>query len=353
MVKGEEKMKFKSIMEVILTLLLLSVLAIPFNAVPVRADPSTTVFVDPPTIEGKVIGETVTVNIEVSNVTDLYGWQAGLTFNPDVLNCTGYYEGEFLKRGAHPEYGTLWLYREYRPRWDNTKGVVYYHGCCLITPIPGVNGSGQLGYLTFEVIGTGVSDLHLTDVVLASSEAKAIQHEVVDVFTICWGGVDYSVETTSNLTGIWGEDSSCLFYHAFSPEEKAVTFSVITPHENFYEVTIPKTVLSCDDLSDWTVDVDGSPVSFVATESPVETFLYFTYHNSTHEVEITGTVLGTPGDVNGDLAVDIVDIVVVAIAFGSKPENPGWNPVADLNYDDLIDVVDIVLVAIHFGETYL
>lgn len=40
-----------------------------------------TVFVDPLTIEGKVIGENVTVNINVSNATDLYGWQAGMTFN--------------------------------------------------------------------------------------------------------------------------------------------------------------------------------------------------------------------------------------------------------------------------------
>ena len=177
--------------------------------------------------------------------------------------------------------------------------------------------------------------------------------EVIDVFTVSWAGVDYSVETTSNLTGIWGEDlSSGLFYHTFSPEEKTITFSVITPHENFYEVTIPKTILSCDDLSDWTVEIDGSPVSFVATESPIETSLYFTYHNSSHEVEITGTVLGTPGDVNDDAIVDIVDIVIVAIAFGSRSEDPDWNPVADLNYDNLIDIVDIILVAIHFGETY-
>lgn len=354
MVKGEEEMKFKSITEVILTLLLLSVLVIPFNAVLVRADPSTTVFVDPPTIKGTVIGETVTVNINVSNVNDLYGWQAGLTFNPDVLNCTGYHEGEFLKRGADPIDGTFWINRsKYTTPWDNTEGIVLTHGCTLLGQIPGVTGSGQLGYLTFEVIETGVSDLHLTDVILVSSAVEIIQHEVVDVFTVSWGGVDYSVETTSNLTGIWSKDlSSCLYGHAFGPEEKTVTFSVITPHENFYEVAIPKTILSCDDSADWTVEVDGSPVSFVATESSTETSLYFAYHNSTHEVEITGTVLGTPGDLNDDAIVDIVDIVTVAIAFGSKPEDPDWNPVADLNYDDLIDVVDIILVAIHFGETY-
>ncbi len=57
------------------------------------------------------------------------------------------------------------------------------------------------------------------------------------------------------------------------------------------------------------------------------------------------------GDINNDGVVDIVDIVIVAIAFGSTPEDPNWNPIADLNQDGVIDIVDIVLVAIHFGET--
>jgi parallel beta-helix repeat protein len=60
---------------------------------------------------------------------------------------------------------------------------------------------------------------------------------------------------------------------------------------------------------------------------------------------------GNP-DVNGDGIVDIVDVVIVALAFGSEPGDPNWNPVADLNGDSIVDIVDIVLVAIHFGETY-
>ena len=56
------------------------------------------------------------------------------------------------------------------------------------------------------------------------------------------------------------------------------------------------------------------------------------------------------GDIDYNGIVDIVDIVIVALAFGSKPGDPNWNPDADLNNDDLVDIVDIVLVAIDFGE---
>jgi hypothetical protein len=36
-------------------------------------------------------------------------------------------------------------------------------------------------------------------------------------------------------------------------------------------------------------------------------------------------------DLNGDGVANIVDISIVARAFGSKSGSPNWNPVADLN----------------------
>jgi len=57
-------------------------------------------------------------------------------------------------------------------------------------------------------------------------------------------------------------------------------------------------------------------------------------------------------DANQDGIVDIVDVVICALAFGSKPGEPIWNPYADLNEDGLVDIVDLVMIAIHFGETY-
>jgi hypothetical protein len=57
------------------------------------------------------------------------------------------------------------------------------------------------------------------------------------------------------------------------------------------------------------------------------------------------------GDVNGDGRVDILDMFIVAAAFGSKPGHPRWNSIADLNEDGRINVMDMVLVAKNFGKT--
>lgn len=57
-----------------------------------------------------------------------------------------------------------------------------------------------------------------------------------------------------------------------------------------------------------------------------------------------------PYDLNSDGKVDIRDVTIVALAFGSYPGHPRWNPDADLNNDDSVDIRDIKIVAAHFGQ---
>jgi len=57
------------------------------------------------------------------------------------------------------------------------------------------------------------------------------------------------------------------------------------------------------------------------------------------------------GDINGDGKVDIKDIAVLSLAFGSYPGHPRWNPDADLNKDGKVDIKDIAIGASNFGKT--
>jgi uncharacterized protein YfaS (alpha-2-macroglobulin family) len=50
-------------------------------------------------------------------------------------------------------------------------------------------------------------------------------------------------------------------------------------------------------------------------------------------------------DLNGDGKVNIVDLTLVAKAWGSHPGDSRWNPQCDLNGDNLINIIDITLVA--------
>lgn len=63
-----------------------------------------------------------------------------------------------------------------------------------------------------------------------------------------------------------------------------------------------------------------------------------------HAQPVTNTLAINP-DINGDGIITVVDIELVAAAWGTDDNDPEWNPALDLNGDGLIDETDISLVA--------
>lgn len=55
-------------------------------------------------------------------------------------------------------------------------------------------------------------------------------------------------------------------------------------------------------------------------------------------------------DVNNDGVIDLKDVFAVAIAYGSFPGHPNWNPACDFNNDDKVDLKDYFPVTLHYGE---
>jgi parallel beta-helix repeat protein len=79
---------------------------------------------------------------------------------------------------------------------------------------------------------------------------------------------------------------------------------------------------------------------------------YTVYESNTdHYPLVNPLILTMQTDLNGDGAVNIVDISIVAKAFGSKTGDPNWNPTADLNKDGIANILDITLVAKDYGKT--
>lgn len=326
----------------------------------VNAEESTTqIFTDPLTVQANEIGQSFTVNINISNIVDLYAWQTGITFNPEVLECTGFYEGEFLERSGEKR-----IFAEHGKDMDSALGIVYFRGCCLLGRVPGVDGSGQLAYVTFKSVGIGVSDFHLTDVILLNSELADIEFEVVESFTVQVYGANYSVEIINNLTGITNPPDppqSGTFDLSFSRQDKKISFDEYSHKDWFCKITVPKELLRCDSLFDWTIKVDGASISYIVTENDTHTSLYFIHGNGTHIVEVIGTevVEGNPYDLNTNGVVDLYDLCIVAKAYGSHgpdiptlgdPPSENWNAKADVNKDKWVNIYDLCEVAKDYGK---
>jgi len=66
-----------------------------------------------------------------------------------------------------------------------------------------------------------------------------------------------------------------------------------------------------------------------------------------------GWVLVTiPGDLNGDFKVSLADLVILAIAYGSRPGDLGWNPNADIDGNSVVGLSDLVILANHYGQQF-
>jgi hypothetical protein len=74
-------------------------------------------------------------------------------------------------------------------------------------------------------------------------------------------------------------------------------------------------------------------------------------YNETNNILVGGSFkVRFMGDVNGDGKVDLKDVYVISLAFGSYPGHPKWNPVADVNRDNKVDLKDVYIVTRNYGK---
>lgn len=320
-------MKLKIVTEVMLTLLALSMVAISAGNASLppalaQTSSSTTIYLDPPTINGTAVGvnNNVTVDLKVSDAVDFSGWQAGLLFDATLLECLNFTEGEFLK-----DVGlTYWV----NSTINNTLGVVDKHACFFLGNYS-VSGSGRLANLTFRVKALGVSDLHLRDVKLADYTTAEVPANIMDVYTVLVDTTPYTVVTASNSTGMkvveidgnWSEIHSGFYGHAFTPGY-GLSFNVTGPHPGWSNVTIPETLMS-GTPNDWTVTLDGTPLG---TENRTVTYngthysVYFEYSNLdyTHTIEITSPYVISEFPLASILLL-FMFFALIAVAITKKP----------------------------------
>jgi hypothetical protein len=153
-----------------LTVLFLSLL-LPLRLGISQQAPAATISVQPIGNSGLTLGQTFSINITVSNVTDCYAWQAFLYYQSAVLNGTvdqngnpELQEGPFLSSGG----STFFVLSNFTDYYNATYGVIGVADT-LVGPVAGVSGSGTLATINFTAVGSGSSVLDLDDAELFNS----------------------------------------------------------------------------------------------------------------------------------------------------------------------------------------
>ena len=111
------------------------------------------------------LGSTVSVNVNVSGLTDLYAFQFDIAFNPAVLSAVSVTEGGlFSSVGVFFTPGTI----------DNTTGMITFISDSLSGPGPGISTNGTLAQITFTSFAPGLSGINLANVILLDSSLNNI-----------------------------------------------------------------------------------------------------------------------------------------------------------------------------------
>ena len=146
-------------MKKLIVAMLLMVVAFSFALMvsPARASGTATVSVSSATQQfpSANVGDSIQVNITVSNVQNLWGWQiSGMRFNPAVLSLTKVAEGPFLQQAGQTMFSSTSSDSYAVDQGDLSQ---MYD---ILLSTSGVSGSGVIATLTFTVLATGTSQLN-------------------------------------------------------------------------------------------------------------------------------------------------------------------------------------------------
>ncbi len=164
--------------------------------------------------------------------------------------------------------------------------------------------------------------------------------------------VSLSVVDEDPPQGGWLDVQLSLINIAMTPKNATLSLVFTDSLENF---------IGCLIIDDFIVDIDGANLSArfqvpywaAVGVASVHASVYTPSGAPYSPITLSTTFLiSLLGDLNGDNAVDIVDVAMAAKAFGSNPEHPRWNPLADINKDGKVDIMDIAIVSRNFGSTY-
>lgn len=176
-----------------------------------------------------------------------------------------------------------------------------------------VAGNGTLVTIIFEAKGTGQCPLHLYNAQIVYGIDTTYP---VSTFDGYFNNQLYTITTPDmNTHDIFIESNSTVSDFGFNLAGNRTFFNVtgLTGSTGYFNITIPKDLLDADPSVppyDWIVLFDGGSVTeYTKTTNGTHTFIYFTYAQTQHNVQI----IGNKGWVVPEYAIPWLAFVAMAI----------------------------------------
>jgi hypothetical protein len=321
--------------------------------------PETTVFVSPK--ESNVeAGQTFTVNITITDVSGLVGFDFHLSYNTSILTLVSVELGPFLSTAG----GDTFLINK------TTSGQIWL-AACLYQPTGwtgiSANGTGVLANATFKATAPGESPLDLFSENPYNPDAvQLVKDPTIGAVPIPNVAISGSVVVSpdppptpiisvASLTasksvvaqGYSLQINATVDVHGGSVE----TFNVTAYANGTAIATKEITMMNGTSTTiTFTWNTTGFAygnytISAYAWPVPGET-------NPANNNRTGGTVKVTiPGDANGDGVVDAQDFYILERAWGTSVGQKNYDPRADFNGDGVVDAQDFFIMEYHWRQS--
>jgi hypothetical protein len=112
-------------------------------------------------------GQAVGVDVTITGITDLDGYQFSLGFDPALLQALGGMSGGFLNQGGTSFFDAGII--------DNVNGTISYAFDSLFGAAPGASGSGVLVHYDFSALGAGTAAFSFSDLLFLDANGDTIE----------------------------------------------------------------------------------------------------------------------------------------------------------------------------------
>jgi hypothetical protein len=271
-------------------------------------------------------GESVTVTINLTDVTDLFGFQFIVHYDASLVDATAAFTNTFFDTRTNAMIPADW-------------NAICGSGQCKLAaskvePGAPVTGSGPIAQIQLHARSTGEFDLTLSDDILTDRDSRVIAHAVYPLHL--------SVGNYASVSGMVSLQGRSVPLNAGQ-----VTLTDLGGAFGPYTTTFdPVTgVFSFDNVG---VLPEGSTYQLEAVHG-----LYLGNRTS-HLLHALETFSAPPtrllgGDTNNDGLIDLSDLTCIGGSFGGAPVTCGTSGSSDINADGAVNILDLVLPGSNYG----
>jgi hypothetical protein len=296
------------------------------SSAPASAPSETAELAFEPLSSTLLVSDTITVNVVITGVIDLYGVELALAFDPEIVTVVDDNPGAAgiqITAGGCPQASFV-----AQNAADNSSGVITYAAASL-APAEPCTGGGTVATITFQGVTQGTSPISFTTWLLSDLDIQSITTTVVNGSIV----VQQRPGIIQGALSLQGRgDHSGALIEVWAAGELPVT-TTLTNLGGSYALSLSPdsytvTVEMAGYLDAWRI---GVPV------------------DSDDLVDLPQLTLPC-GDPNDDDLVNILDLSLIGGRYRLACGDPGWDDRADMINDCVINILDLTCTGANYGR---